>query len=218
MSHVVCEDHLTLDLARLDLRPGATRRLPRQRASDLEWVPWPFGGYVHDYVGRWTSAAYSRVGDAIRVSVSESSDARTVERSTHVLALIEAPNVVGGMRLWFACPGCIQKARVLYYKPAVGAFRCRTCGGLKHQSTVTFKTQRMQGRLAEISREMGGPGGIYAPLPEERPRYMRKAREAALRAEHARLRADLGIGAKPAPIPLRKVIRVAKSLGWPPPV
>lgn len=173
---------------------------------------------MRDYVERWTSAAYSRAGDTVRVAVSESATDRTVRRSSHELRLIEAPNVVGGKRLWFACPGCAQKARALYYKPNLMGFRCRTCGNLKHQSTVTFKTQRQEARLREISREMGGPGNVFTPLPLGRPRYMRKAREAALRAEHARLRMDLGIGAKSAPIPAppwpAKVIRVAKSLGW----
>lgn len=213
----VCEEHLSLDLARIDLRPGATRRLPRIHAHDLEWQPHAFGGYVRGYGLRWVSAAYACNGDTVRVSVSEGAKDRTVHRSTHVLSLIEAPNVVGGTRTWFDCPCCRRYARVMFYRG--GSFRCRVCAGLKHRSTVTFKTQRKESRLAEISRALNGSGKIFDPLPIGRPKYMRKAREAALRAEHARLRTDLGMTSTPpmhipAPGVMANMIKVARSLGW----
>src|SRR5690606_726466 len=69
----VCEEHLTLDLAKLGaLPPGARRRLPALHTSDWEWQPWCNGGYVLDRTSRWASAILTRDGDTLRVSVSSS--------------------------------------------------------------------------------------------------------------------------------------------------
>lgn len=184
----VCEDHLTLDLARLDLRPGAMRRLPRVHLSWFEYQRNPRGyGYDNVRLTKWVSAAYASTGDGVRVALSESAPNRTVRRTTHHVTLIESPNVIGGTRQWFACPDCARKARKLYYRR--DAFRCQPCARVKHRSTVTFKTQRQSDRVGEIESEFGA--APFEPLGP-RPRYMRRKREADLRSEYVRLRVALG--------------------------
>lgn len=197
----VCEEHLTLDLAKLGaLPPGARRRLPALHTSDWEWQPWCNGGYVLDRTSRWASAILTRDGDTLRVSVSSSSKTSSVERTSHEITLVEAPNAIGGSRLWFRCPRCGRSVRTVFFR--YNAFGCRTCADLKHRSTVTFKPQRMAKRADEILRQLGGS-------LTERPRYMRRRRHAELLSEYACLRRALG------PLTVRKLGKLP-PLYWSP--
>jgi hypothetical protein len=49
------------------------------------------------------------------------------------LCLVTAPCTFGGVRVWFACPGCGARCAVLY-SPG-GLFRCRACHRLAYVST-----------------------------------------------------------------------------------
>ena len=195
----VLEDHLALDLAKLGtLEQGVRRRLPALHASDWEWEPWCSGGYVLGLVDRWASATIRRDGDTLHVNVSASSDTRTVDRSAHEIRLAEAPNAVGGTRLWLCCPGCERQVRAVYFRH--GRFGCRVCADLKHRSTVTFKPQRLGKRAADIKRLLTRTGRL------ERPWYMRRKRFLALLDEYRRLHPSI-----PAPRPLRKLPPTAWS-------
>lgn len=191
----VCEDHLTLDLAKLGtLKEGVSRRLPALHATDWEWQEWCNGGYVLDIVKRWAVATVRRNGTTLRVNVSSSSKTRTVERWAFDLRLMETPNAIGRTRLWFCCPVCTRLVRTMYFRHEV--FRCRVCADLKHRSTVTFKPQRMQKRAGEIRSQIVRAGWA------KRPRHMRRARFLALLQEYQRLRSALP---PPRPLTLRKL-------------
>lgn len=196
----VCEDHLTLDLAKLGtLAQGVKRRLPALHVYDWEWQPWSSGGYVMGPVKRWASATIKRNGDVLRVNVSASSKTRTVQRWVHDVRLIEAPCAIGGTRLWFCCPECARLVRTMYFRHEV--FLCRVCADLKHRSTVTFKPQRMAKRADEIRDQITRAGRL------ERPRHMRHKRFVALLAEYQRKR--------PAHKPLRPLGKLT-PMAWSP--
>jgi len=54
--------------------------------------------------------------------------------STQCLLLREAPSVIGGTRIWFACPNCAQTVGILHLPPGGSEFACRRCHNLTYRS------------------------------------------------------------------------------------
>lgn len=198
-----CENHPKFDLAQIgaDLKPGCSRRLPPHRVS---WTATKKVevGYARVTFSYWAQGTVTRHGDEIRVALSEGvtetrlgySTGKNVmfRRSKHVLRLAEAPSAIGGTREWLVCRCCERKVRALYYKPQNG-FQCRHCNRLKHQSTLTYKTQRRMKREAELHRMLGGSGNHREQAPLDRPRYMRRKRHEALRFEYVTTAIELDV-------------------------
>ena len=50
------------------------------------------------------------------------------------VSLVTTPCNFGGVRYWFACPGCWERVAVLYLAPGDVYFRCRHCNNLSYHS------------------------------------------------------------------------------------
>jgi len=50
------------------------------------------------------------------------------------VSLLTTPCNLGGIRYWFACPGCLEQVGVLYLPPGTERFRCRHCHMLTYRS------------------------------------------------------------------------------------
>lgn len=66
----------------------------------------------------------------------------------------------GGQRAWLVCPRCGQRVAVLY---RLGAFACRNCHQLVHQSTRTAPSSKPYERANKIRVRLGWGGGIASP-------------------------------------------------------
>ena len=56
--------------------------------------------------------------------------------------LLRTPAFFGGELVWFACPGCSARARILYLPPSGRRFLCRRCHNLGYASQATSRRQR----------------------------------------------------------------------------
>lgn len=70
----------------------------------------------------------------------------------------------GGQRAWWICPRCGQRVAVLYH---LGAFACRHCHQLVHQSTRTAPSSKPFERANKIRKRLGWGGGVAHPLGEK---------------------------------------------------
>src|SRR3954453_6329383 len=52
----------------------------------------------------------------------------------YVVWLERTPAAVGGERVWFICPRCVKRVRMLYLPPGGGRFACRRCHDLAYSS------------------------------------------------------------------------------------
>ncbi len=66
----------------------------------------------------------------------------------------------GGQRAWWLCPRCGQRVAVLY---RLGAFACRNCHQLVHQSTRTAPRSKPYERANKIRKRLGWGGGVASP-------------------------------------------------------
>lgn len=69
----------------------------------------------------------------------------------------------GGMRAWFACPGCGRRCAALYLPPGATRFRCRTCHNLAHGTQQMDAHDRHMHRIRVIERRLGAEGE-YSPF------------------------------------------------------
>ena len=76
------------------------------------------------------------------------------------------PTMFGGYRKWFACPGCLRPARILY---GVNSLQCRRCRGLKYASQSEAPHWRVQRKALSIRRRVSASGdtldGAFPPKP-----------------------------------------------------
>ena len=98
-------------------------------------------------------------------------DAVTIEWCGRRLtvALTETQPQFGGKRLWFRCPKCGARARIIYSP----RFTCRRCAGLLHPSTRQTGRDRAITRAVRLRRSLGGDGSLLAPFPS-RPKGMKR--------------------------------------------
>ncbi len=76
---------------------------------------------------------------------------------------------LGGERLWFRCPGCWKRRRVLY---GGELFRCRKCYGATYPSQYEPLQERLITRAQNIRMKLGASGSIDEPFPSK-PKFMR---------------------------------------------
>lgn len=93
----------------------------------------------------------------------------------------------GNSRLWFVCPGCRQRRRVLFF--VWDRFACRKCHGLAHRTQQKGRRRRMLLKADRILNRLGsGIGMAYPPKPKGmRLRTYERLRQAASRAQAAAL-------------------------------
>lgn len=81
----------------------------------------------------------------------------------------------GGVRPWFACPGCGSRRRKLYLPPRREVFACRECYDLGYRSSRTSgddverAEQRYRNAFAKADAESRRPHPNNAPHIPERP-------------------------------------------------
>jgi len=106
-----------LDLVRLR-RDGVLR-------SGASTIGWSCGGEETGTIGTVTT------GDGLRLIYrARNGDGSWFDVDELVRFLVTKP-AFGGERLWFACPGCARRCRVLF---GGARFRCRGCHGLRYSS------------------------------------------------------------------------------------
>jgi hypothetical protein len=100
-----------------------------------------------------------------------------------VVPFLEMPLHLGGKRLWFACPSCQRKCRILY---GGSLFRCRRCHGLKYETQYEPAFARAATRALKIRERLGSAGGIDDGFPK-RPKGMHRRTYERLREQEVRL-------------------------------
>jgi hypothetical protein len=97
----------------------------------------------------------------------------------------------GGVRWWLVCQ-CGRRVATMYRAEEHGGHICRTCAGLSYLSQRLKAPERLLHR-AEKLRVRLGEAGLW-PVPRaagsRRPKWMRRATFARLRAEIERLEGD----------------------------
>jgi len=75
----------------------------------------------------------------------------------YAVQLKRTPSKVGGERVWFECPRCHQRVRMLYIPPGGGRFACRRCHDLAYSSQHQSRTHRAFDRLFSLADQMSDP-------------------------------------------------------------
>ncbi len=84
------------------------------------------------------------------------------------IPLVRSQQPFGGVRMWFACPGC-QSRRTYLYGGLL--FRCRNCKNLAYASQNENKMFRALTQAQNIRRILNGSLDIEQPFPD-RPKHM----------------------------------------------
>ena len=143
-----------LDLARL-------RRDGSLRSGTASKISWSCGGQDAGSIGTLAR------GDALRLMYrAQSRDGSwyDVDETVH---LAWTKTHFGGERVWFVCPGCARRCRVLF---GGARFRCRTCHGVRYGSQAETKAGRaVRGMFKIVGRLY--PKADFNELPPK-PRGM----------------------------------------------
>ena len=91
------------------------------------------------------------------------------EAITEFVRLVSTVQNLGGERVWFECPGCRRRRRVLY---GGRLFRCRRCYALTYPSQYEDANDRIMTRAQNARIRLGGDGGMDEPFPRK-PKWMR---------------------------------------------
>ena len=75
----------------------------------------------------------------------------------------------GGYRKWFLCPGCSNRAAVIFKNER--RFLCRTCCRLTYQSQCWDEIDRSANKARKIRIQLGASGALGEEFPD-RPRRM----------------------------------------------
>ena len=79
-------------------------------------------------------------------------------------SLTETATPFGGWRLWFRCPSCGRRCRVLY---AGSVVKCRLCYRLRYSSQSETRSDRANRGMHKIERRLGSePCGDLPPKPK----------------------------------------------------
>lgn len=168
MPFTVCQDFLVKPLAQAFPSLAGIRTapvfLPDGRLLAEEGYD-PDSGYLLRLGGlkRIRSDLSSR--EALKSLDDLLTDFPLIERYSraHILALILEPFIkplVGGLRWWVWCPGCLTRRRILYYPAGGPRFACRLCHGLTYRSSQ--EAHRFdRGIYAAVARDFGIPSGPW---------------------------------------------------------
>ncbi|MFY0609926.1 MAG: hypothetical protein JXQ99_00255 [Hyphomicrobiaceae bacterium] len=76
----------------------------------------------------------------------------------------ETPTQFGGLRRWFACPGCQKRCRIIY---GGSYFRCRNCHGLKYESQYEDAVSRATSQRHKLRQRLGQSSSLDDPFPDK---------------------------------------------------
>jgi len=69
----------------------------------------------------------------------------------YIVWLERTPARFGGERVWFVCPPCVKRVRMLYLPPSGGRFACRGCHDLAYERQHQSRTYRAMDRLFSLA-------------------------------------------------------------------
>lgn len=101
------------------------------------------------------------------------------------IPFVTTPMRFDGHRVWFCCPGCQRRCRVIY---GGIRFRCRKCHGLRYNSQYEPSHQRQLDMASKLRKRVGGGNGAFDDLPlPPKPKWMRWPTYRRLQARYDRL-------------------------------
>lgn len=167
-----CESYLSIDLAWMRkqglLAPGACGALT-----------WSSGGQQTGAVG------FKIEETGLRLIYSTRQNEGPWTQVDDRIPFVTTPMRFGGQRVWFCCPGCQRRCRVVY---GGARFRCRNCHGLRYNSQYEPSYQRQLDMADKLRKRVGGDNGAFdgEPFPPK-PRWMRSSTYRRLQAKYDRL-------------------------------
>ncbi|MGE0052938.1 MAG: hypothetical protein AB7S74_01905 [Hyphomicrobium sp.] len=167
-----CESCLSIDLAWMrrhgHLAPGASGALT-----------WSSGGRQTGAVGFQTER------HGLRLIYSTRQDEGPWTQVDDRIPFVTTPMRFGGHRIWFCCPGCQRRCRVIY---GGNRFLCRNCHGLRYNSQYEPSYQRQLDMADKLRKRVGGDRGAFDELPfPPKPKWMRWPTYHRLEAKYDRL-------------------------------
>jgi hypothetical protein len=116
-------------------------------------------------ISRWTrgdavtgTVSFQAMDGAIRFRYTQTDYWTDIERShDYVVEVIRTPATVGGERVWFLCPRCYRRVRMLYLPPNAGRFACRHCHNLAYSSQHQSRRYRAIDRLFRLADRLDRP-------------------------------------------------------------
>ena len=73
----------------------------------------------------------------------------------------------GGLRWWFKCPQCRQRAQKLFLPPRSPRFACRKCHRLSYASRSRNAKDRALTKAQAIRARLGGSESLFDPFPSK---------------------------------------------------
>jgi hypothetical protein len=116
--------------------------------------------------------------DALRLVYTTRPDTDDATRHEYHVPVEYTEPHFGGVRPWFACPGCGSRRRKLYLPPRREVFACRECYDLGYRSSRTSgddverAEQRYRNAFAKADAESRRPHPNNLPAFPERPKGM----------------------------------------------
>lgn len=98
--------------------------------------------------------------------------------------IVETACHYGGTRPWWVCPGCGERAAILYLWD--GRSRCRRCRGLLYATQHEDARDRLIRRLRNLRLRLGGTANLLGPMPPK-PKGMQWRTYLRLQGELIRL-------------------------------
>ncbi len=130
-------------MKRLDL--DRLRRDGSLRSGAMSTIRWSRGG---DDLGSIGTIAR---GDALRLLYRARTGDGPWADIDETVRLVAMKTRFGGERLWFSCPGCLTRCRVLF---GGARFRCRRCHGVRYRSQGETRADRATRGMFKIVQRL----------------------------------------------------------------
>jgi hypothetical protein len=111
---------------------------------------------------RWRDGASASIAfvDDIIASVETRFPGQATHRSS--VELDRTRLNYGGHRVWWRCPCCHARVRVMFWQGR--RWQCRKCAGLVHESTRQTEDSLAYERVNKIREKLGWGGGLCSPM------------------------------------------------------
>lgn len=164
-----CESYLSIDLAWM------------RKQGHL--APSACGAVTWNSNGRQSSAICFQTGkQGLRLLYSIRQGDEPWSQVDDRIPFVTTPTRFGGQRVWFCCPGCQRRCRVIY---GGTRFRCRKCHELRYNSQYEPSYQRQLDMADKLRKRVGGDNGAFdgEPFPPK-PRWIRWSTYRRLQAKY----------------------------------
>lgn len=144
-----CEDYHSIDLAWL-------RRKKAFFTGNSGNITWSRNGRETG------SIKYQMEAGGLRLIYRSRRPGEDWEQINEVIPFARTGTNFEGQRLWFLCPSCHRRCRVLY---GGRQFRCRCCHRLKYESQYECGISRSTSQRHKLRDRLGRSGSIDDPFP-----------------------------------------------------